>query len=668
MAASHQRLGQRHAAADALFALANLHREQQNWPAAIDALRRVVKLHDGHLRARFALTEIYTEQGQSQRAITEYLGLARMYEAQGHTEKALDQCRQALRLDASHHEARALLEALRRGEPVAEVTAVPEPPVAGISPADLAREEALQELASLAFEDAPSPADAGMGDQEGRTQAEPGGVTPLSRRPETAALVASGVDYQTRGLAEDAIASYTRAIEMGVERPALYLCLGLLYQQRLRFREAIAALSHTVESPDYHLGGRFALGQCYQALGLLDDAVAELVQVIKVVDVGLARQKDVGALDHLYEALAASYTSNADPDRALEFVTAAVQFLTTPGWKETARQARQRLDDMAETGEALSLAEVVVVPGSDAILKALSKSREYAERGAFSAAIELCYEALESAPAYLPLHARLAEILAESGAVDEAIAKYQTMAELHQVRGEPAKAIDAYERMVRLRPMDVVIHSRLIDLLTSSGEIDLALEQYVALADTYYELAQVDKALETVEEALRLAPRATETRPWRLRLLGAMTDYEMRRGNWRQASEIYRQMVSLAPDNAQARLGLIDVYFKLGRVSEADRETVSLLEYFRDQDEPGRALALLNEAVRLQPNEMPLRARLAQAYVDAGLREEAVRHLDALGELQLDAGFRHQAMSTVRYIISLEPENVDEYRQLLSRL
>jgi tetratricopeptide (TPR) repeat protein len=668
IAACHELLGQRHAAADALFSLAKLHREQNNWTNAIEALKRVIHLHDGHLRARFALAEIYAEQGHSQRAISEYMGLARTYEARGQTEKALDQCRQALHLDVRHAEARALFEALQRGESVAEIGVVPEPRAGGASPADLAREEALQELASIPFDDASFEAGAEPGGPESMVAPALAGVDVSPDRRQIEALVADGVDYQSRGLVEDAIACYTQAIEAGMDRAAVHYCLGLLYQQRSRFKEAIAALLNAIHSPEYGLGSRFALGECYQAVGLLDDAANQFIEVIKSIDLSLARKEDTATLVRLYDVLADSYVAKGDRDRALEFVAAVIEFLSAPDWKDRAREARERLDGMADDGEALSLADVLVVPGSDAVVKALTKSREYADRGASTAAIEICYEALETAPTYLPLHLRLAEIFAQSGAVEDAISKYQMVAELHLAQEEPNQAIAVYQRMLRLRPLDIIIRSHLIDLLTSSGEIDQAMEEYVALADAYYDLAQVDKALETAGEALRLAPRATETKAWRLRCLRVMTDYEMRRANWRQAAELFHQMVSFAPEDERARLGLIDVNFKLGRVKEADRETMALIEYYREMGEPGRVLALLTEAVRMQPNEVPLRARLAQAYVDAGLREEAVRQLDALGELQLDAGRRKEAMATVRYIISLEPKDVDAYRQLLAQL
>ena len=65
---------------------------------------------------------------------------------------------------------------------------------------------------------------------------------------------------------------------------------------------------------------------------------------------------------------------------------------------------------------------------------------------------------------------------------------------------------------------------------------------------------------------------------------------------------------------------------------------------------------------------MSLRARVARAYIEAGMREEAIRELDALGELQLEVGLREQAIATVRFIISLQPNNVEAYRQLLAQI
>jgi hypothetical protein len=65
---------------------------------------------------------------------------------------------------------------------------------------------------------------------------------------------------------------------------------------------------------------------------------------------------------------------------------------------------------------------------------------------------------------------------------------------------------------------------------------------------------------------------------------------------------------------------------------------------------------------------MSLRARLAQVYLSAGSRDQAIEELDTLGELQLDAGLKQQALTTIKFIISLKPRNVEDYQQLLSQI
>lgn len=664
----HEKAGQRHAAANALASMAEIHQRRRDWTQAIQGYQRAAQIQPDHPLARRALAEIYTQLDQPQRAIKEYLNLARAFQRQGEAEKALDQCRDALDIDPRNSEARALAEALQMGGAVEEAEPASPPAEEGASPVDMARDKALEELAGIPFEDAPVQPSADLASFEPGAAPPDAPVKPTLSRPQIDALVAQAIDFQTRGLVDEAIACYTKVIDAGVDRPAARFNLGLLYQQRLRFEPAIEEFGQAVNQPQYALGSHFAMGECYKALGRFDDALEHFVQVLKIVDLGTVQRDQADDLIHLYDALADSYIAKGDPDRALTFANSLIEFLSSKGWEDKALEARQRLDGMSEDGVTTSLAEMLAVPSAEAVFTAMSLSQEYVKRGALTAATEVCYEAIQAAPIYMPIHLRLAEIFAQDGRIEDAVTKYQVVADLYMVREETRQVIGVYKRILRLMPMDVVIRSRLIDLLTSSGEIDQALEQYMFLADAYYQLAQVNKALEKYTEALRLVPRASDEREWRVRLLRSMTDVQMRRANWREAIDLYRQLVSAAPDDERARLNLIDLNFKLGRSQDADKETVTMIEYYRSQGEPERSLALLQEAVRLQPQQMALRARMARVYISAGLHEDAIRELDTLGELQLDAGLREQAMGTVRYIISLNPKNVEAYRQLLAQL
>jgi len=59
---------------------------------------------------------------------------------------------------------------------------------------------------------------------------------------------------------------------------------------------------------------------------------------------------------------------------------------------------------------------------------------------------------------------------------------------------------------------------------------------------------------------------------------------------------------------------------------------------------------------------------LAKLYQQLGRKMEAIAQLDALGELQLEAGQNSEARNTIKRIIALQPDNIDEYRRLLVKL
>jgi tetratricopeptide (TPR) repeat protein len=671
MAEIHEKAGQPHAAAAVYVSLAEVHQRQLAWAEAIQALQQSVRLNPDQLPARLMLSEIYARLDQPQRASKERLSLARALQKQGQVVKAAEQCSEALLLDPHNAEARALSEALKLGEAAGEVRHPLPPPAPvgeGASPVDMARDKALEELAGIPFEETPvgPAADISVFEPSAAPAEKP--TQPMLSRPQIDALITQAIDFQTRGLVEEAIACYTRVIEAGVDRPAAHFNLGLLYQQRLRFDQAIAEFRKSVRHPPYALGSHFALGGCYKAMGRIDEALDHLIQVLKYVDLGTVQREQADDLVQLYDALADSYVAKGDQAKALEFMNSLVEFLSSKGWADKAREARQRIDSMADEGVTMSLAEVLATPSATALLSAMSLSQEYVKHGAFEAAIDVCYRAIQYGPTYLPLHLRLAEVYAQDGRIDEAVTKYMTVADVYRVRDEKRHLIGVYKKVLRLTPMDVAVRSRLIDLLISFGEIDQALEQYMALADAYYQLAQVNKALEKYMAALRLTPRASDEKRWRGRLLRKMAEVHMHRLNWREAAQLYQQIVKVDPEDERAWLSLIDLHYKLDQAKQADQEVIRLLDHLHSQGQDEKGLALLQEAVRLQPQQMSLRARLARAYIDQEKREEAISELDALGELQLDAGLREQARKTIQYIISLKPKNAEAYQQLLSRI
>jgi tetratricopeptide (TPR) repeat protein len=262
----------------------------------------------------------------------------------------------------------------------------------------------------------------------------------------------------------------------------------------------------------------------------------------------------------------------------------------------------------------------------------------------------------------------VADMLWESGRQEESVAKYLIIADTYQVRGDSRHAMTIYQRILRLMPMDVQTRSKLIDLLISHGEMDKAIEQHMALADTYYQLADMDKARETYQATMNYVPRASNSKRWAQQILHKVGDIDMQRIDWRRAIQDYEQIKAIVPDDEKARLLLIELHFKTGDSARAIKELDELLMSYTSSGKGRQVVPTLEEQTRNHPNEMGMRMRLARAYHGSGMTAQAIEQLDALGDLQLQAGLSKEAAATIRGIIALNPPNVAEYQQVLAQI
>lgn len=671
-----EQLGREKKAARAFLTSGKRYMDQREAPRlAAGCWETAARLDPGCVEARASLLKYYQRQGRMREAVDECLALAGIYREQGRLDYAVRICRHALQISPRNSRVLALLDELRHGDlsdkerqsgskapsqavlPAADVLEFEaaqshEPTEEKGSPVELTRRRALTDLAESVFEEQDSTA----------TKAER-----LSKGT-IDALISKAIDFQTRGKAEEAIASYEKVIDSGADRPAVHFNLGLLYQDRLRFDEAVTELERAISHPDYKLGSHFALGECYRARGRIDEALEHFIEVLKIVDLATVKREHADDLINLYEHLADGYLVKGDEAQALEFANSLVTFLNEQGWEDKVRVARRRLDALTQEGPVVSLAEALAVPDSEHVLESIAMSREYVRRGLFYSAMEECHFALESTPEYLPIHRQLGEVCLQMGKTEDAVEKFVVIADTYQARGAARQAAAMYERALKLTPMDTGVRSKLIQLLIRHGEIDKALRHYLILADSYYHLAQMAQAREVYQEALRLAPRGSEEREWTVRILHRIGDIDMQQVNWRRATSVYERIRDLESRDERARLSLMELYYRLGQSHKAIQELDQLLQIYRDEGRPARMFAVLEDLIDRWPDRIPLRARIAQAYLDAENTEEALKHLDRLGDLQLDAGRTEEAKSTIEAIIALDPPDADEYQMLLERI
>jgi len=662
---TYERLGRGEAAAEAYMAAARLYLQQpQGIGLAAERWRDAVRAHPGHIQAHAQLLQHYQKAGRVKEAVNECMALARLYAARGQRQAALQIYRYALQLAPGHPEAQAALDALLRAD---EAAFTPPPEAAGELPA-----------AAVEFADIPGVAE---------THKRPGLVERARRRAlaalaesifdegsaahgpaRSAGSIAQAVDLHTRGQSAEAIAAYEKALAAGSQPPALHFCLGLLYLEQMRADEARAQFEQASTESEYSLSGHFALGEHYRAQGRPQEALEQFIAALRIADQAGSRPETAAGIARDYERPLAAWLGATGPEGAAPLADSLYEFLGTEGLQERVAQLRSWMDRLSAHGPPLSLLEVLAIPQAARVLAALGQTQLYLERGMTYSALEECFHALSDAPSHLPTHRMIAHVLLEMGRTEDAVTKWVAVADTYRVRGETAKAAAMYESVLRATPMEMGVRARLTALLVSSGRIDEALEQYMALANVYYQMAQMERACETYEEALQVAPRAQQPRQWQVNILHEMADIHMQRVDWKRAATIYERIRQLAPDDERARLALMQLYYRLNRPDLAVAELDELLKAVRRSGRPERVFSILEQLVAEHPDDIALQTRLAQAYLNTGKVEKALVSLDRLGDLQMEVGRVEDAKATIRAIIALNPPNADQYRALLEQL
>ena len=669
----YERQGQLDAAAETYLRAGNISASKSDLDSAIDYWLRATKLASDQVDAHRNLADGLAQQGQTRRAAREWLTLAAIYQRRGDHGQAIEQIGRAEQLVPDDPGVIAAMEALQSETPIqpdkiSDTPPAPTTPVVDFAdevsyeddffgedpfaleesePAaapqggllEVAQQNALAELASVVFEDEANP---------------------------NTMLIIQAIDLQGRGKLAEAAKNCRQAVETGMDRPAIFFNLGLLYKELGQLDEAVNMLKRSAQDNQYSISSQFALGEAYHAGNNLDLALKHFVEVVRTVDLQTVGGDKAQHLLQYYESLADNYLAQGDVNRINSFVATLKRFFSDPEWEKKVYQARQRMENVTEDG-VMSLAEYLESPETEVIITAVALTTQYLKRNMIMTASEECLLAIQKAPFYLPLHVRLADILLKQERTDQAITKYLNVAKVYEIRGTPDQAINIFQKVLRLAPMDVTVRSKLIDLYISLNNIEQALDQYLVLADSYYQLAQVDRALEKYNEALRLAASIENTDTWKVNILKSMGDIYNQRFDWARATTAYEELIKIDPNNERVQRELIDLYYKQNKTDQAIKNLDSILAIYQRQNPP-KALEFLKELSSLHPDDMSLRQRLALAYVQNGMNREAIVQYDALGEMQLEQGLRDQAIQTIQAILNLGPEDVEGYRRLLSQI
>lgn len=677
MGGALEHLGRFRDAAKTYIYAGNVYAKAGQLDEAVSIWEKAIQVDRDSLQARNNLIQAYVRLGKRDSAVTGIITLAALYQEHNDNQKAKQYLQGALQVDPNNtytraalralenkHAIRAVLQEMARTSTMDVETAQPEAKEEELLLLDFEEEEeiepgnprektgqlALKELADVLFED----------------ESQFDNRLSISKL-KIDSYIGQAIDLQTRGRIDEAIETYEQIIEAGFVHAAAYFMLASLHLEEARYDQAMTYLNQAKKDPNYLSGVHFALGECYQRLDNANQALSHFVEVLKISDLNNSHRTSTKELEQLYAALIDNYVSRGDDEATMAFVDSLVDFLSSKNWEDKIAIARRRLgvDDQDSVSAWIEFLEA---GQAEAILSTMANTAEYIQRNILMTAAEECYRAIQQAPYYLPLHMRLAEIHLKQERVESAINKYLAVAEVYQVRENMAQVIAIYQKILKIVPMDVTVRSKLIDFYIKYDNIDVAMEQYRILADSYYQLAQVDQSLEKYQEALKLAPRSSRPKAWQTDILYRIGDIYNQRVEWQNAARVYEQLAKLSPDDDKALLQLVDLYFKLNQTNKAMTVLNGLMVLYNKQQKQAKMLQVLQDMVELRPKEFVLRKKLAAFYVQLGLTKQALDEYNTLGEMQLDAGLPDDAAHTIETIIKLGPDDPEAYRRLLAQI
>jgi tetratricopeptide (TPR) repeat protein len=661
-----EKVGRLKEAAQQYVNVAEIYLGQRDLAKAIYNWEQATRLTPGLVQIHAKLAQAYERLGVKPKAIREYLTLAANFQRLGEAEKALQAAQRALRLDSKNGTTLNALRALESGSEISLPSTEGEkgPSRVGAAASGKSSAKTASQIPEVSEADPLGPI--------GETMTDSLGMLAMYVM-ESGALDASGSDalmaleLHRQGSRAPAIEAYKRA-EGKLKHPALELNLGGLLLLEQRYDEAVKHLADSVASPQLAPGAFHGLGMAYANLGKHKQALNYLIQALQAVDMAHAsRNEDEIKIAALYEQI-----QDIIKERPPETMEAAnkrfIILLSGKEWKQRVGETRRQLEDTLRNQGEQGVVDILIANRSNELTEAVARIDRYAQRGLYTLAMDEAHRAVEFSPFYLPVHVRMAEIMMHEGRVRQAITKYNTIAKTYLMRGENDRAASILSEVLEMAPLDISVREGLIELLESEERWDEALDQYIDLADTHHQLGNFDMSRDIFNAAERLANRVGTSSEKIVRIKHRVADIDQMRLDMRRAQKIYEEIIQIAPDDERAHRMLVDIHYRQNNPIEAIKKLDTLLGIYAKAKQPNRITKLLEELVTTYPSDTGLRSRLAAIYRQLKRNADSIKQLDALGELQLEAGLHQDAISTIRQIIALNPDGIEDYRRLLAQL
>jgi len=195
-------------------------------------------------------------------------------------------------------------------------------------------------------------------------------------------------------------------------------------------------------------------------------------------------------------------------------------------------------------------------------------------------------------------------------------------------------------------------------------------DKHLAAAQKYLERGSFEKALAEFQNAVKEDPK--DTRTW-LRMaeiyvrLGhndkatevyqKTVDLYVEQGFFQRAVAVYKNIIKLSPDFVDARIKLAEVFRQLGLLSDAVQQLEQAATLYQKSNRQAEALTALKQIIDLNPEQPNPRIRYAELACQTGAIKEAVAEFAEAARLVKAQGRTDEFLRVAERLLHYDPEN-----------
>ncbi len=423
---------------------------------------------------------------------------------------------------------------------------------------------------------------------------------------------------------EAALGEFRKAIELGAANDVvavtrLNMTLAVMGEYPVAVWDSLAALLDLLKKqPQY---GDAVQSEYRAALLTADEAI--LHYILGIVQQG-ADQHGSALME--FEQAQALLEADEDPMLPLALVYQAMSdsYIALGQAEDALAQLRkgQAVAHQVKTDPAIKHAFAVPLSPGDL-------TRRMAEAYAASDDLEGAEKALLEARRLLPydraIYTKLADVYFRQGKLHEALVQLEDLASHYEKRQDLDRAIETLEYGLKLAPNNTQVGSRLARLYIRRGLLDKGLDSLVRVAELQRKAGQLKDAVANLQQAADVY--------WTL-------------GKQDDARVLYDKITQIAPNDVEARQWLALMYTLSFRTADAVAEKKQIVRILTQQRDYENAIAELHQIIGLDQKDL-------DAYY-------------LLGDMLMRREEYIQAVSLYNRMLKIDGADIDRIEALIS--